>query len=348
MDKAISYGILAYNSINIGDEIQSIAASRFVPNVDEFVYREQISDFVPKSGNITKCILNAWWMWRPEKFPPSKYIDPLLTSLYIKPAIRKKFLTGEVRKFFLEHGPVGCRDVGTYEWLKRENIPAYFSGCLTLTLQRNYKIPRQDYILCVDVPDECIQYIKTKTSRPVYSISRMLSPYYSSAQRLRLAKIILRLYHDAALVVSPRLHVILPSLAMETPVLRLIANEEICGEISRYSGYETFLNSVDITKSIDDLGNYDFDNPADNPHNHLEVRKNLIKKCSDFTGFDNPESLIDENINPIIELLQLNEYSNKQIKRIAFWLSPWKLFRIFLRRLFCVDRFAIKDSDFKL
>ena len=185
MDKQISHSILAYNSINIGDEIQSIAASRFVPDVDEFVYREQISDFVPKSGNITKCILNAWWMWRPEKFPPSKYIDPLLTSLYIKPAIRKKFLTGEVRKYFLDHGPVGCRDVGTYEWLQSQNIPAYFSGCLTLTLQRNYKIPRQDYILCVDVPDECVQYIKTKTSRPVYSISRMLSPYYSSAQRLR-------------------------------------------------------------------------------------------------------------------------------------------------------------------
>ena len=60
------------------------------------------------------------------------------------------------------------------------------------------------------------------------------------------------------------------------------------------------------------------------------------------------KSLIDENLNPIIELLQLNEYNSKQIKRIAFWLSPCKLFRTFLKRLFGVDRFAVKDSDFKL
>ena len=45
------------------------------------------------------------------------------------------------------------------------NIPSYFSGCLTLTLQRNYEIPRQDYILCVDVEPHVVDKIKQLTGK---------------------------------------------------------------------------------------------------------------------------------------------------------------------------------------
>ena len=159
MDNNFSYGLLGYNSINIGDEIQSVAQSRFLPQIDEVVYREQIKNFVPKLGKKTKCIMNAWWMWRPKNFPPSKWIEPLLISMHIRPAVRKEIFTNESKEYFLKHGPVGCRDMGTYEWLKNEGIPAYFSGCLTLTLQRNYNIPRQDYILCVDVDENIVAEI---------------------------------------------------------------------------------------------------------------------------------------------------------------------------------------------
>lgn len=342
-----SYSILIYNSINIGDEIQSIAAMRFLPQIDEMVYREQIHKFIPQNKLKTKLIMNAWWMWRPKHFPPSDWIEPLLISMHVRPAIRKQFLTNKTRNYLTKFGPVGCRDYDTYKWLEKENIPAYFSGCLTVTLQRNYKIPRENYILCVDTSDEVVEEIKKLTDRPVYSFSRMLSSYYNSQDRLKLAKLILRLYHDAHLVVSSRLHVIMPSLAMETPVLRIISNKKEMGETSRYKGFENFFNSIDLNNGLDELKKYDFENPLPNPTNHLQIRNELIERCSQFTGYNNTNSLIDENINPFIELCQMNIYKKNAIKRITYWLKLRTLIGIVIKRLLGQHKFDIKDEMFK-
>lgn len=35
-----NYGLMIYTTTNIGDEIQSIAASRFLPSIDEYISRE--------------------------------------------------------------------------------------------------------------------------------------------------------------------------------------------------------------------------------------------------------------------------------------------------------------------
>ena len=48
MKEDYSYGLLSYSSVNIGDEIQSVAQSRFLPRIDEYVQRETIGRFVPK------------------------------------------------------------------------------------------------------------------------------------------------------------------------------------------------------------------------------------------------------------------------------------------------------------
>ena len=61
------YGILSYNSFNIGDEIQSIAASRFLPRIDYRINREQLSLFRTESPEErVDLIMNAWYMWRPK------------------------------------------------------------------------------------------------------------------------------------------------------------------------------------------------------------------------------------------------------------------------------------------
>lgn len=332
-DKKYLYGLLSYNSINIGDEIQSVACSRFLPQIDELVYREMINSFVSEDCKKTKLIMNAWWMWKSKNFLPSKCIEPLLISMFIRPEIRKEILTENVRKYLLNNGPVGCRDMSTYEWLQNENIPSYFSGCLTLTLQRNYEIPRENYILCVDVKPELVEAIKKRTTRPVYDISRMLSPYYTSEQRLDVAKVMLRLYQDAHLVVSSRLHVILPSLAMETPVLRIISDEQEMGDFDRYKGYETFFNSYTNEEIINNPTAYNFDEPLANPNNHLKLRNDLINKCQKFTGYNNTNSLIDKNINPAVEIIRLNRNSYRQIERLSYWLTPKSLKKVLKNRL---------------
>lgn len=313
------YGIMKYSSINIGDEIQSVAAMRFLPKIDEYVHREKINSFQSKGNKKVKLIMNAWWMWQLENFPPSENIEPLLISMYIRKQHREKFLTPKVKEYFLKYGPVGCRDQATAEWLNEEGIPAYFSGCLTLTLERNRKIKRENHILCVDCPKEAIEEIKRRTKRPVYSISRMLAPYYTAKQRLEVAKIMLKLYQSAFCVVSPRLHVVLPCLALQTPVLRIIAPEKIIGEPSRYSGYENFIHTVNIEDFIKDKRIYNFAFPPKNPNKHMEIRKKLIDVCSKFTGFDNKNSIIDDKQNSLIELIKLSQYKYPQIKRLLYW-----------------------------
>lgn len=343
-----SYGVIGYNSVNIGDEIQSVAAMRFLPHVDEYPKREDLENFTPKNNKVTKLIMNAWWMWHPKRFPPSEeIIDPLLISMYFRQEVRKNFSKGKVRQYLIKHGPVGCRDMGTYNWLKSVDIPAYFSGCLTLTLQRNYEIPRQGYVVCVDVPKHVVEEIKKLTNRPVYVLTRKLLSALNTPERMELAKLMLRVYHDAHLVISPRFHVIMPSLAMETPVLWLRSKKSaIVADKSRYEGYETFFNSVCIDSEdwLERLKEFDFENPPENPKNHLEMRNELIRRCSEFTGFDNPNSLIVNEPYPFVKLIKLISFSKSNMKRSLYMANNEDLIYTIYNKLLGVNKYNLPAS----
>ena len=187
----VNYGIIKYQSINIGDEIQSIAQMRFLPRVDYSFYRERLSKHTPPKH--TKLIMNAWWTHSPKYFVPDKNIEPLLISMHFCPPARKELMNKKTREFLIKHGPVGCRDKNTEKYLLENGIPAYYSGCLTLTLEKNPKIKRGDLILTVDLPEYIQREIESRTSRPVYHISRLLSPAFSAEQRLEIAKLMLHL-----------------------------------------------------------------------------------------------------------------------------------------------------------
>ena len=94
----MKYGALKFTSTNIGDEIQSIAAQRFLPNVDYYIFREQLSKF--SSDEKVKLIMNSWYMWKPKNLPSKDCIDPLLISMFFNPDCRDKILTKETITFF--------------------------------------------------------------------------------------------------------------------------------------------------------------------------------------------------------------------------------------------------------
>ena len=330
------YGVMIQSATNIGDEIQSISAMRFLPNIDEYVGRETIRYFTPQdTTKLTKVILNAWWMWKPKNFPPSKYIKPLLISMYFRKEIRKKFLTKETKKYLVENGPVGCRDMSTYRFLNENNIPAYFSGCLTLTLQRNPKIKRQDYILCIDVSKEIEEAIKKRTNRKVINISPLLSPYFLPKQRLEVAKPYLRLIHSAHCVVSTRLHAILPALGFETPVLRIIPSGYAMDIKGRIEGMENFAQAATEEEFITNTSIYDFENPPANRTNYLEMRQKLIEKCKEFTGYDSGKPTLEEDCNPLFDIYSLLQGTKLQNERMLYFSNNITLFKIILKRIFC-------------
>ena len=124
---------------NMGDYIQTIAGMQYFPQIDEYVEREAISSFRPiDDTQKVKVIMNAWWMWNPENWPPSCFINPLPVSMHLSLLHADEMLSGTGLQWFKEHEPIGCRDKGTVQLLQSQGIESYFSGCLTLTLGRKY------------------------------------------------------------------------------------------------------------------------------------------------------------------------------------------------------------------
>ncbi len=281
------YGLFSYHTENIGDEIQSIAARRFLPAVDEYVDRDNVGAWLPTEP--TKIIMNGWYMHPPYAWPPvSDGIDPLLVSMYIDqadPNVERAFFSEESIHYLNAYGPVGARDLSSLEFLQQHGVNAYFSGCMTLTLQRDPDIPRGEFILAVDVPQPVVSMIEAHTDRPVIQSS----PYYdadmSNEDRFAVAEYFLYLYQSAHAVVTTRLHAMLPSLALETPVL--LVKDHLKYDSRRYAGLDSLVNSLTDEEYLEDYSKYDVNTPPLNPDAYLDLRVPLIERASSFTGYNN-------------------------------------------------------------
>lgn len=300
------YGVIGYSTDNIGDDIQSVASLRFLPSVDRVINRERLYRY---DGPRTKMILNAFYMDSPKHFPPSDKIDPLLISMHVTPSKRKGLLKTS-KRYLIDHGPVGCRDMTTLKWLEENDVPAYFSGCLTSTLLSNSEIEKQDYILATDLPDNVVGYMREKADCPVYELSHDFKPIFSMCTRIEAAKIFLYLYNSARCVVSRRLHVSLPSQAMGTPSLLLdIDLERFAG---RYDGLKEHINSMSVEDFLD--GRYNINAPPSNPASHNGMRNELVRRCTEFTGYDSGESSVTvPKIPDIMRMFWNNEEDHKRM-----------------------------------
>lgn len=134
---------------NIGDYIQSVAQEQFFEHTDCYVEREHMDTFSSKEK--VNVIMNAWFMWHPENFPPSESINPLFISFHLVPKTADVFFNPKTIAYLKKYEPIGARDIGTKKLLEAHGIKSYFSGCLTLTLGLKYKEnSRCDRIYFVD------------------------------------------------------------------------------------------------------------------------------------------------------------------------------------------------------
>ena len=143
-------GVIAYpGSINIGDEIQSVAAARLLPRVDEYIDREGMKKL--KLNDPVKLICNGWFMEEPNQWPPSPSINPLFISFHVTNSngSDKKLINSKFLDYYKKHEPIGCRDLGTKRLFESIGVKAYLSQCLTLTLENKFT-ERNNKILLVD------------------------------------------------------------------------------------------------------------------------------------------------------------------------------------------------------
>ena len=268
----MKYGLFKYETENIGDEIQSIAARRFLPSVDAYIDRDRLGEYCPDEE--TKIITNGWFMHAPYQWPPkSGKVIPLTVSMYIDQADSKvldTFFSDTSIKYLNDHGPVGARDLSTLELLQKHGVESYFSGCMTLTLQRDPSIPKGDFVLAVDVPQSVVEMVQSHTGRSVIHASPYFDANMSQDDRFQLAEYFLYLYQSAAAVISTRLHAMLPALALETPVF-LVKDRSKYDE-KRYAGLAELVNSATDEEYLNDYSLFDVDAPKKNPESYLEIR----------------------------------------------------------------------------
>ncbi|MCF0231588.1 MAG: polysaccharide pyruvyl transferase family protein [Enterococcus sp.] len=291
MKEKFKYGLFKYDTENIGDEVQSIAASRFLPSVDYFINRDNIDSAKIPPHDKVKLIMNGWYTHHPENWPPKNpSIDPLLISMHVEedalegsPA--KAFLKPESVEFLKKNGPVGARNLATLEFLQANDIDAYFSGCLTLTLLPDPQVIKQNFALAVDVPDAVAQKLQKESSVPVISIDTVRTIDIANKSKFLLAKYWLFLYQSAQFVVTTRLHTMLPSLALGTPVLGLTNIDP-----KRFSGLIDLVNHMSVDEFLE-TGAV-FDESTKNPTTFLQFKEILESKCFEFTGYDSHESYL--------------------------------------------------------
>lgn len=181
------------NATNIGDYIQALASAQFLPTIDGFINREELSEYEEEE---CKIILNGWFMHNAMHWPPSEKIHPLFVAFHLNSSVADQMLSNEGIKYFKDHSPIGCRDLNTELLLKKHGIDAYFSGCMTLTLGRKYMDSETDPI------DYFVDPVIPK-SRSLIAIIQNIVYYFLNIKDVE--KVLGKLYYGNKLTFKRRL-----------------------------------------------------------------------------------------------------------------------------------------------
>lgn len=256
----INFGLMSYQqphgwSRNVGDYIQTLASIGHTLRYKNLEFNGE-SDLVDFLGILQKSVkperklpgtaakLNlvevyrdastlqeippsTWtlafgWFMHPmfgkgSNFPFHENIRPLFISFHVN---KPSMLTPDAIDYLCRYGPVGCRDWQTVALLRAAGVPAFFSGCLTTTV---------DTVFRRDTPDIRTEmvYVDSPVTGPG-AILKQSQPdmlKLSFVQKLATAHRWVEGYHENyKYVTTSRLHCFLPSRSVGCEVSFLPKN----------------------------------------------------------------------------------------------------------------------------
>ena len=274
-------GILGFiGSKNIGDYVQTKAVIDLVRSKNiKILDRENLDKY---NDNVIQTIINGWFMESPENWPPSEKIKPLFISFHLNPSIKTELLKDESIKYFKSHEPVGCRDIYTRDILLEKGINAYYSSCITTTIDRNNYLksktqaegiivigafdrlkPTLDYKSSVKLllsifkyPFKKIDYTLklSKFNRHLknqnFKIKRYSQltkrPIKSHNEGLNLASEMLEKIAESEVMITSRIHAALPALAMGLKVIFIDQGLDHINHKHRLSGLKNYFTCVNL------------------------------------------------------------------------------------------------------
>ena len=203
---------------NLGDNIQSIAVERLLPNVVQRFDRDTLAYANPEKP--LSVVMNGWFSHHPSTcLPSSSNLHPIFWGFHITNYNNSwdYFSRKEVISYLKQYEPIGCRDPYTAERLSSLGVKTFVSYCLTLTFPHRKKEPENGKVLVVDayhipLPD--------KLKKEAICFSHHLHIRHREALKRLYAGQLLQIYRkEARLVITTRLHCLLPCIAMGIPVI---------------------------------------------------------------------------------------------------------------------------------
>lgn len=114
--------------------------------------------------------------------------------------------------------PIGCRDVPTRDFLRKLGYNAYFSGCVSMTLPRRQDGDYKLVYVIDDDPKKALPLCDPVDIRVLTSLCLPDGIPWRDAEDLAMRRMEL-LRDTAKMVITSRLHVYLPCVAMGIPVV---------------------------------------------------------------------------------------------------------------------------------
>jgi polysaccharide pyruvyl transferase WcaK-like protein len=301
---------------NVGDDIQVVAAKRFY-NDFKYINKYKLAYY---NGEPAKIIMNGWFCHADMDWPPSDDLQPKYISFHINSAAEKRMLDEKGVSYLKKYEPIGCRDVTTLAMLKKHNIDAYYSACITLTLKRSrftQNLKRKGVIIN-DISYKQTRYLNKNIIKFIlkgqfkklkkYRINNKLIKNFVSQSidniditytkhslplssddrefRYKTGQNLLKKYAEAELVITSRIHCALPCLALETPVIFIDDSLNHSSERSRLDGLIDFFHIIRIERNQlvipKEITQLDSLKSLRNKETYKEFRDLIIRKLNDF------------------------------------------------------------------
>tara|TARA_Y100000816_G_C26097416_1_gene580994 strand:- start:1131 stop:1937 length:807 start_codon:yes stop_codon:yes gene_type:complete len=239
-DASKKYGVVYAHTNNIGDDIQTMAGINYLckKGIKDFVCvdREYLHTYF---GEPLDVVMNGWFMHLENNFPPSDKINPIYISIHIA----KETIISKNLDHFKKYQPIGCRDGYTVELFQKYDIDAYFTGCLTLLFDPVKEKTNKKYL--VDINSNCKYIPNIIFDKSKYQDFEIIehdideNQYQNIKDRLKHAEYLLNKYCSAKLVITSRLHCILPCRAFNTDAIFIHADYD---HDKRFKGLKKIIN----------------------------------------------------------------------------------------------------------
>ena len=230
--------------------------------------------------------MNGWFTHNIHNWIPSENINPFFISFHINNTAAPYMLNKKGIDYLKKHQPIGCRDQFTVETLQSKGIAAYFSGCLTLTLDSD-KVADEERDETIYIVDPLYSYpsydkvtynlkyfLKSIQNGNIFKLGKqkkhirsfidssvlekaefinqeLPSNKYNDEEKFQMAEELLHKYAKAKLVITSRIHCALPCLAMGTPVIFV-------------NGFDSFVDSCRFDWILDLFNRVDIDATSGN------------------------------------------------------------------------------------